>query len=80
MLQWVYKRPDPCIEYSGWENSKPSKSDIHLILRVGFAVPVTFTSSASSFFSTEMGKKVLKDLDMEDNITNQNNNKNRQLI
>jgi len=57
MLQWVYKRPDPCIEYSGWENSKPSKSDIHLILRVGFAVPVTFTSSASSFFFYRNGEK-----------------------
>jgi len=37
--------------------TKKLKSSIHLILRVGFAVPVTFTSSASSSFFYKNGEK-----------------------
>jgi len=60
--------------------TKASKSNIHLILRVGFAVPVTFTSSASSSFFYRNGEKVIYDFHMVENIINQNNYRNRQLI
>jgi len=54
--------------------AKRIKIKHHLILRVGFAVPVTFTSSASSSFFYRNGKKVVYDFFMEEKIIKKKKN------